>query len=114
MARRWCFRAGPISWVQAIFTFEIGVREFQAVISLVRGEDGEWRIWLLRTILDGFEGVGPVDFLAPERNVQSQNGKVEEEKKGSHFDCVIVGAGQVGLNVAGRLKALQPPQQRTI
>ncbi len=38
---------------------------------------------------------------------QSQNGKVggEKEKK-SHFDCLIVGAGQVGLDIAGCLKAL--------
>lgn len=101
------FTAGPVSWIQAIFTFEIGVRECQAIVSLVRGEDGEWGIWLLRTILDGFKGVGSVDFLEPEKIVQSQKGKVgEEEEKKSHFDCVIVGAGKVGLDVAGRLKAL--------
>ena len=101
------FRAGPVCWIQATFTFEIGVRECQAIVSLVRGEDGEWGIWLLRTILDGFQGERSVDFLEPEKRVQSQNGKVRwEEENMSHFDCVIVGAGQVGLDVAGRLKAL--------
>ena len=101
------FRAGPVYWIQAIFAFEIGVRECQAIVSLVRGEDGEWGIWLLRTILDGFKGERSVDFLEPEKRVQSQNGKVGwEEEKMNHFDCVIVGAGQAGLDVAGRLKAL--------
>jgi hypothetical protein len=102
------FRAGPVCRIQAIFTFEIGVRECQAIVSLVRGEDGEWGIWLLRTILDGFKGVRSVDILEPEKPVQSQNGKAGwEEEKVNHFDCVIVGAGQVGLDVAGRLKALE-------
>jgi hypothetical protein len=101
------FRAGPVCWVQAIFKFDIGARECQAIVSLVRGEDGKWGIWLLRTILGGFKGVGSVDFLEPEKLIQSQSGKDGgEEERENRFDCVIVGAGQAGLDVAGRLKAL--------
>ncbi|KAF8862065.1 flavin-containing monooxygenase [Acephala macrosclerotiorum] len=97
------FRAGPACWIQAIFSFETEKTTCQAIVSLVQDEE-EWKIWLLRTILQGLkgEGSGSVDFLEVEEG--SENSEEKEEK--SHFDCVVVGAGQSGLSVAGRLKAL--------
>jgi hypothetical protein len=96
------FRAGPACWIQASYRFETDETSSQALVSLVQ-EDGEWKIWLLRTILDSLKGVeGSVDFLAP-------GGGVEEKDKfhgGQDFDCVIVGGGQTGLSIGGRLKAL--------
>ena len=96
------FRAGPACWIQASYHFETDETSSQALVSLVQ-EDGEWKIWLLRTILDSLKGVeGSVDVLAP-------GGGVEEKDKfhgGQDFDCVIVGGGQTGLSIGGRLKAL--------
>lgn len=45
---------------------------------------------------------GSVDFLKAEGEKVGS----EEKDEQSHFDCVIIGAGQAGLCVAGRLKAL--------
>jgi hypothetical protein len=75
------------------------------MLSLVQDE-GKWKIWLLRTILEGLKGEGSVDFLAPgEERKESKD--VNGNGKGlSHFNCVVIGAGQAGLSVAGRLKAL--------
>jgi lactate dehydrogenase-like 2-hydroxyacid dehydrogenase len=99
------FRAGPICWIQAIYSFEIEKKNCQAMLSLVQ-EDGEWKIWLLRTILEGFKGEGSVDFLAPGEEREGNKYVNGQGKAESHFDCVVIGAGQAGLGVAGRLKAL--------
>lgn len=99
------FRAGPACWIQAIYAFETEETRSQAILSLVQ-EDGEWRIWLMRTILDSLKGVeGSVDSIAPNRGEDQKDG-TEKESEEHEFDCVIVGAGQSGLSVAGRLKAL--------
>jgi len=50
--------AGPECWIQATFTFETGKTNCQAIVALVQDGDGEWRIWLLRTILVGLKGEG--------------------------------------------------------
>lgn len=98
------FQAGPVSWIQAIFDFETEKANCQAIVALVQDEDGEWKIWLLRTILVGLKGKeqSSVDFLTADGIAE---GRREKEEK-TNFDCVIVGAGQAGLCVAGRLKAL--------
>jgi hypothetical protein len=101
------FTAGLVCWIRAIFSSEVGVRLFLAIISLVPGEDRKWGFWLLRRILDGLEGEGSVDTLEPETDIVNSDVKVQEnEQKESHVDCVIVGAGQVGLDVAQRLEVL--------
>jgi NAD(P)-binding Rossmann-like domain len=96
------FRAGPACWVQAIFSFETERTNCQAIVALVQAGDGEWKIWLLRTILDGLKECDNVDFLEPEAGSEGS----KNQKESSYFDCVIVGAGLAGLSVAGRLKAL--------
>jgi hypothetical protein len=96
------FRAGPTAWVQATFSFEIAERKCQAIVALVRDDDGEWRIWLLRTVLVGFRGGGSADFL----EVKDKRVNAGDNMHSSHFDCVVVGAGLSGLSVAGRLEAL--------
>jgi hypothetical protein len=98
------FRAGPVCWVQAFFTFETDGppgTKCHAIISLVQGEDGEWRIWMLRTILLQLKGHGNVDLLetVPE-------GILKINAQTDHFDCVVVGGGQAGLSMGGRLQAL--------
>jgi hypothetical protein len=80
-------------------------------VSLVPGdgekERAEWKVWMLRTILEGVAGWGDVDSMVPCAELTSTNGYVNgingDEKS---FDVVVVGAGQAGLSTAGRLKAL--------
>jgi hypothetical protein len=95
------FRAGPVCWVQAFFTFETkgppGTK-CHAIVSLVQGEEGEWRIWLLRTILLHLKGQRNVDLL--------EEGSTKINAQRDHFDCVVVGGGQAGLSMGGRLQAL--------
>ena len=94
------FRAGPACWIQATYEFETNQTNSQAIVSLVQ-EDGEWKVWLMRTILDSLKGVkGSVDFLA------LRSDDVVESRVTDDLGCVIVGGGQSGLSVAGRLKAL--------
>ncbi|KAK4503297.1 hypothetical protein PRZ48_006725 [Zasmidium cellare] len=69
------------------------------VVSLVEA-DGVWKIWMLRSWLESYEGLGHPDEPKP----RASNGNVGED---SHvFDAIIVGGGQAGLGVAGRSQAL--------
>lgn len=109
-------RIGDISYLQASFsfgTFASPQAECTALVTLVPDLDGGWRIWTLRTILDQLKFHGNVDFLEPANVTSHLNGNVKGEAKlanghkdETHFDCVIIGGGQAGLSVAGRLKAL--------
>jgi len=80
-------------------------------VSVTLCPDGEWRIWMLRTWLQCFDGHGHPDVLDPANGVIT-NGHVEHTAANGtqtgteHFDAVIVGGGQAGLSTAGRLKAL--------
>jgi hypothetical protein len=93
-----------MQWIQAAFKFETINSTCQALVSLVQDGDGEWKIWLLRSILMELKGTGElsVDSLTP----QSTMNGINERANLAHFDCVVVGGGQAGLSVGGRLKAL--------
>lgn len=83
------------------------------IINAVPNPTGSgWRVWAVRTILDGIEGWPSVDNYSP----PIQNGdppgisaKAHSDMNGNalpYFDVVIVGGGQSGLSTAGRLQAL--------
>ncbi|KIW34504.1 uncharacterized protein PV07_01280 [Cladophialophora immunda] len=112
-----------IGWVNVSFTF----RNRGSPASTCRGflslvlEDGHWRIWLIRTVLEQLEGCEDVDILPAVQampNGVNGNHVQTNSTNGSHiatngannspnhFDCVIVGAGQAGLGSAGRLQSL--------
>ncbi|KAI1990494.1 hypothetical protein LOZ53_001575 [Ophidiomyces ophidiicola] len=96
------------SWVEARFTFETnGVprQTGSGFISLIPNDKGGWKIWLLRTILEGLDGHPNVDVLDPV-DPSVANGHQNGVDVPKQYECVIVGAGQAGLAVAGRLKAL--------
>lgn len=63
-----------------------------------------WKIWMMVTILESFDGYGHPDEpqMAPE--IQSRI-----DCNGLDYAVAIVGAGQCGLALAGRLKALNIP-----
>ncbi|GAB7349290.1 hypothetical protein MBLNU459_g8434t2 [Dothideomycetes sp. NU459] len=98
------------SWVEAMFDFETAAEppaSCTMMVSLVPGSDGQWKIWLLGTILEQFEGTGNVDMLEPSKhNFGDSASNGNEECGPGHFDCVVVGAGQAGLSTGGRLAAL--------
>ncbi|KAL9111497.1 MAG: hypothetical protein Q9187_007914, partial [Circinaria calcarea] len=104
-------RLGPdTAWVDVAFTFEIEAQPAtlcSGFISLVPDNKGGWRIWLLRTILEQLKGHGNVDILKAQADIANgaPNG-IERSPESRHFECVIVGGGQAGLGIAGRLQAL--------
>jgi hypothetical protein len=100
------------SWIDVPFTFvtkqEGGLTgNCSGAISLVPSQEGTgWRVWMLRTLLENFEGYGHPDDPSP----------IFQQPKaaatlGCHLEAsvLIIGAGQSGLSLAGRLGALSIP-----
>ncbi|GKZ31286.1 hypothetical protein AbraIFM66950_011645 [Aspergillus brasiliensis] len=102
-ARAVCPAPG-IGWLEVPFTFETAVAPASicsGFVSVVPDEHGTWKIWLLRTILDQFQDLPNVDALEPGPAPTRQ-----PLHEGAVYECVVVGCGQSGLSVAGRLQAL--------
>ncbi|OAL29599.1 hypothetical protein AYO22_02013 [Fonsecaea multimorphosa] len=116
-----------MGWVNISFTFRnqgSPASTCRGILSLTLEDDGHWRIWLIRTILEQLEGCEDVDILpiiqAMPNGVNGDHLQINGTN-GSHtaangangtncppsdFDCVVVGAGQAGLGSAGRLQSL--------
>jgi hypothetical protein len=100
------------SWIDVPFTFvtkqEGGLTgNCSGAISLVPSQEGTgWRVWMLRTLLENFEGYGHPDDPSP--IFQQPKAAVT---LGCHLEAsvLIIGAGQSGLSLAGRLGALSIP-----
>jgi thioredoxin reductase len=103
-----------IGWANVSFTFRnrgVPATTCRGFLSLILEEDGQWRIWLVRTVLEQLEGCEDVDVLQPVHGVSNDVNGVPHTANGvnaplTHYDCVVVGAGQAGLGSAGRLQAL--------
>jgi thioredoxin reductase len=76
-------------------------------------ESGESKVWMLRTWLECFDGLGHPDILSTVSD--QQNGVVNGLANGkggdsppveNEYSVIIVGGGQAGLSLAGRLNAL--------
>lgn len=96
------------SWFDVDLTFTVKDGDLlgccTAVVSLIYDDDGSWKIWMLRTWLECYEGFGHPD----KPRLRSANGRTELSPP-SHdhiYDVVIAGGGQSGLGVAGRCQAL--------
>ncbi|KAK3697808.1 hypothetical protein LTR37_017273 [Vermiconidia calcicola] len=93
------------------------------IVSVIPDANGHWKIWMLRTWLECFDGYGHPDLLDPvgsstngERlgttNGASTNGKTNGASNGAtrsdsgEYGAIVVGGGQAGLSTAGRLQAL--------
>jgi hypothetical protein len=96
------------SWVDVTFTFvtrqEGGlVGNCSGTISFVPSHDGTgWKVWMLRTVLENFEGCGHPDDPSPifstAKLISSPRGQLEQR-----VSVLIIGGGQAGLSLSGRL-----------
>ena len=109
------------SWIEVSFTFTTNpedrlVGKCSGVVSFTLDEAGEWKIWLLVTLLDSFDGHGHPDVHHKAKaslsnghangTTHGANGHTEDLDKSPNFDAIVLGAGQCGLSIAGRLGAL--------
>tara|TARA_R110002060_G_scaffold55866_2_gene66275 strand:- start:841 stop:1920 length:1080 start_codon:yes stop_codon:yes gene_type:complete len=96
------------SWIDVSFTFVTTQRgdlvgNCSGTASFIPSENGQgWKLWMLKTVLENFEGYGSPDDPSPifKKPVLSADGLDHD------IAVLIVGAGQNGLSVAGRLAAL--------
>lgn len=104
---------GGAAWLTVDFTFiaeKKPVRTCVGSLCLVPDTELGWKIWMLTTVIDQLNGHPDVDQYSPQGreingNQVAQN-HYRKENADTDFDAMIVGAGQAGLAVAGRLKAL--------
>lgn len=110
------------SWVDIPFKFTIYrdeglVGDCTGTASFISDAFGKWRMWLLVTVLENFAGLGHPDVPRAISEAVINRGSsnitnvlVSHEESfhtSSHqFDVVVVGAGQCGLAMGGRLGAL--------
>lgn len=109
-------RVGPDSaWIEANFTFNTTgqepIMDCSGTVQIVLDAAGQWKIWVIRTMLENYRGFGDVDKLeAVSKSLTNghtyQNGTVYTKPLLEHYDCIVVGGGQAGLSVGGRLQAL--------
>ncbi|TVY71356.1 putative indole-3-pyruvate monooxygenase [Lachnellula suecica] len=100
------------SWIDVPFTFLANlngglVGNCSGIMSFIpSGAGGGWKIWMLRTMLENFEGYGHPDDPSP----IFQTPKADTANQLEHrVPVLIIGAGQCGLSLAGRLGALSIP-----
>jgi cation diffusion facilitator CzcD-associated flavoprotein CzcO len=96
---------GSRTWIDIPFEFDTASAPrtiCSGTLSIVcRGRN--WKIWMLQTILEQLVGECDVDRLDPvSGDLKDTSGIIQD----CEFDVVVVGAGQAGLSIAGRLKAL--------
>ncbi|KAL1678256.1 hypothetical protein EV122DRAFT_212285 [Schizophyllum commune] len=97
-------------WVNALFTFETDVGLASGVLRLVPQKTGPWKCAILFTNLEDLKGFP--ERAGPHRNPNPNHGLWEAQRKQElAFDntnptVLIMGAGQSGLELAARLKAL--------
>ena len=96
------------SWVDVSFTFLTTQRgglvgNGSGTVSLIPSENSQgWKLWMLKTVLENFEGFGSPDDPSPIfKEPEAVAGRLEHD-----VAVLVIGAGQNGLSVAGRLGAL--------
>lgn len=96
------------SWVSVSISFETeqanGLKGSHSGTIALLPSGNEWKVWMLITILESFEGLGNPDN--PQMLPPLQPPLLPDS---TDYAVAIVGAGQGGLALAGRLKALNVP-----
>lgn len=102
-------------WLDVDVAFETQVGSAKALgagtVSMLKNDDGRWRIWMLRTWMENFEGHGHPDQLEHKVAVSALHTTTNGSTNNNEhvYGAVIVGGGQAGLSTAGRLQALNVP-----
>lgn len=99
-------RFSGFNWIDVDFTFQVRHGDLTGsaagIVSILQCPDKVWRIWMLRTWLECFEGHGHPDQARLPQSFGDKAGTERVEPLGA----IIIGAGQAGLSTAGRLQAL--------
>lgn len=108
-------KGAGVSWIEVNFTFgmalplQVSCRGYLCLVP--DGVEGQWKIWVMGTILDQIPEFGDVDRFDP-MDLSSTNrhlndaAVIQQQTSQQRYDCVVVGCGQSGLCTAGRLQAL--------
>lgn len=100
-------RFSGFNWIDVDFTFSTQHQDLAGpaagTVSCLQCPDGVWRIWMLRTWLECFDGHGhPDQAKTPPPPINEAIGQSTESPLGA----IIIGGGQAGLSTAGRLQAV--------
>ncbi|KXN82269.1 putative indole-3-pyruvate monooxygenase YUCCA11 [Leucoagaricus sp. SymC.cos] len=99
-----------LAWINLMFDFRTNVGICSGVARLVPTQTGEWKAHAVLTCLEelfGFpEKIGPRRNLQPNHGLWEQQRKKEWEFEGVNPAVLVIGAGQSGLIMAARLRAL--------
>ncbi len=99
-----------IMWVDVDVLFTVQhenlAEECMGTVSVTQGEDGNWKIWMMRTWLECFDGRGHPDVIEPA--TAPTNGTTNGVEP-QVYGAIVVGGGQAGLATGGRLHALGVP-----
>lgn len=99
-------RFSGFNWMDVDFTFAAQHKDIRAsaagILSCLQCPDGVWRIWMLRTWLEHFEGYGHPD----KAELPAATDRPIQREPDEPLDAIIIGGGQAGLSTAGRLQAL--------
>lgn len=103
-----------LSWIQVKFSFRTSSTPNLTCIGLMRlvpGDRGDWKLWLLTTILQQIDGFPSVDYLEPTAGWETDRPPTppSDSAEPDVQNCVIIGAGMSGLCLAGYMKAVGCP-----
>lgn len=101
---------GSANWVDVDYVFKTRygklIGQCAGTVSVIKSENGEWKIWMLRTWLENFVDHGHPDILELDHAISDSIGGKVSSEGGRWYNTIIVGGSQAGLSAAGRLKAL--------
>lgn len=99
-----------LAWVSTLFDFETGIGICSGIARLVPIQDGSWKAYVMFTNLEDLKGypekVGPLRNPLPNHGLWAKERTKEAEFLDTNPTVLIVGAGQSGLDLAVRLKAI--------
>ncbi|KAK7514891.1 flavin-containing monooxygenase [Phyllosticta citriasiana] len=107
-----------LEWIEAMFDWETTIGRGKGIIRLAQREDGQWKGYMVYTTLEEIKGhEEQIGHRRPHggRNslVGGGNWAERREREKEFVDeeptVICIGAGQAGLNMAARFKALGVP-----